>query len=618
MSSCASSSLPTPNSILSHASVHPHFEDHERRAKDATAVSHKLLTQAGFIFQTAAGIYSYLPLGWRVLKKIDRIIREEFEKRGIQDLLMPIIHPAGLWEETGRAEAMKEVIARFQSKRGQDLIIAPTHEETVSDIARRFISSYKDMPVIVNQNQLKFRDETRVQGGVLRTREFMMQDAYSFDLDKEAMKQSYQLMREAYIAIFERIGADVIAVAADSGAMGGSGSEEFMVLTEVGEDKIVICEDCDYKANMEKADSIYKPYQTEGEMKPMEKVFGEGIIGVEELSRFLKIPVESTTKTILFHTEKGVAAAMIRGDFDINEAKLKNALKVNELNLASAETIKDLTGAEVGYAGPVNLPDSVKVIADFSTKDRVNFECGGNETNEHLINVNFERDFPTPEFADIRTVKAGETCIKCEKGTLKLENGLEVGHIFQLGTKYSESMGIQYADEEGNKKLVEMGCYGIGMTRMIGAIIEQISDDKGLVWPLGIAPYQVHLLGINLDKDEDLKQQAHELYQELMKHDIEVLFDDRDTSAGKKFADSDLIGIPIRLTISTRSLEQGGVEWKLRNAEESEIVATSEVIQKIKEELKNNQDKSFKLISSYTRHVSPQPDPRDRTHHEFR
>lgn len=553
--------------------------------KDATAVSHKLLTQAGYIYQTAAGIYSFLPLGWRVLKKIDTIIREEFEKRGVQDLLMPIIHPAHLWEETGRAEDWKDLLARFKSKRGQDLIIAPTHEETVSDIARSFINSYKDLPIIVNQNQLKFRDETRVQGGILRTREFMMQDAYSFDADTDGLQSSYDTMREAYISIFERIGADVIVVAADSGAMGGSGSEEFMLLTDVGEDKIIICEDCDYKANMEKADSIYKPYTSEGEAKEMEKVLGKGIIGVEPLAEFLKIPVESTTKTILFQTEKGVVAAMIRGDFDINEAKLKNALGVTELNLASASTIKELTGAEVGYAGPVNLPDSVKIIGDFSTQNRVNFECGGNETDYHLINVNFDRDFPTPEFADIRSVQAGETCPSCEKGTLKLENGIEVGHIFQLGTKYSKSMGINFAGEDGKQELVQMGCYGIGMTRIIAAIVEQLADGQGLVWPKGITPFHVHLLGLNLEKDEELSKKAHDLYKQLKEAGIEVLFDDRATSAGKKFADSDLIGIPIRLTLSNRSLENGGLELKIRTEDDSKIIPESDIIKEIQSHL---------------------------------
>ncbi len=556
--------------------------------KDATAVSHKLLTQAGFIYQTAAGIYSFLPLGFRVLEKIDKIIKEEFSKRGVQHMLMPIVHPVHLWEETGRLEIMKDIIARFESKAGQDLLIAPTHEETICDIARRFISSYKDLPFIVNQNQLKFRDETRVQGGILRTREFMMQDAYSFHADDESLQEGYQLMREAYCAVFERIGIDYVVVKADTGAIGGSASEEFMAPAEVGEDKLIICPDCDYKANLEKADSLYEQVAQDEEQKDMEKVLGEGIIGVDKLSEFLGIPVEQTSKTIIFETDQGVIAAMIRGDFDINEAKFKAELGLNEVRLASAKTIKELTGAEVGYAGPVGLPDSIRLIADKSCEGRTNFECGGNETNYHLTNVNFEKDFKTPEFFDIRTVKEGETCTSCKKGKLNFINGIEIGHIFQLGTRYTKAMDITFADGEGKKQHVIMGTYGIGISRVIAATVEQINDDKGLIWPKNIAPFQVHLLGINLDKDEAVASQAHDLYLELQKSGIEVLFDDRKASAGNKFADSDLMGIPLRLTISSRSLENGGFEWKDRTAEDSEIVAKEDVISKIQTYLSNN------------------------------
>lgn len=545
--------------------------------KDASAVSHMLLSQAGFIARTAAGIYSFLPLGWRVLKKIDGIIREEFEKRGVQDLLMPIIHPASLWEETGRTETMEDIIVRFESKRGQDLIIAPTHEETVSDLARRYLNTYKDLPVIVNQNQLKFRDEIRVQGGILRTREFIMQDAYSFDLDLEGLQKSYDLMKEAYIAIFDRIGVEAIPVAADSGAMGGSGSEEFVVLAEVGEDSIVICDECHYRANLEKADAIIEPIENDGEMKPMENVLGEGIIGVEALAKHLGIDVKSTTKTILFETEQGVVAAAIRGDYDINEAKLKNALGVQHLQLATPETIKELTGAEVGYAGIVGLPESVQVIADKSIEGRVNFECGGNQTNYHLINVNFERDCPLPAFADIRSVATGDTCIQCQKAKVRQENGIEVGHIFQLGTKYSESMGIKVPDESGQETIVQMGCYGIGMTRVIAATVEQKNDENGIIWPKNIAPYQVHLISLGNDKFPEVTAQAEELYQSLLSLGIEVLYDDRDISPGKKFADSDLIGIPVRITISKRSLENGGLEWKERDQAEGNIIAPENI-----------------------------------------
>jgi prolyl-tRNA synthetase len=551
--------------------------------KDATAVSHKLLSQAGFIYQTAAGIYSFLPLGYRVLQKIDRIIKEEFEKRSVQHMFMPIIHPTHLWEETGRIDIMKDIIARFQSKAGQELLIAPTHEETVCDIARRYINSYKDLPFIVNQNQLKFRDETRVQGGILRTREFYMQDAYSFHADNESLQEGYELMKEAYCAVFEKIGIEYMVVKADTGAIGGSASEEFMAPADVGEDKLIICEKCEYKANLEKADSLYVQVDQDKEEKELEKVLGKGIIGVEALAEFLKIPVEQTSKTIIFETDKGVIAAMIRGDYDINEAKFKSELGLNEVRLASANTIKELTGAEVGYAGPVGLPDSIRLIADHSCKGRTNFECGGNETDYHLTNVNFERDFSIPEFFDIRSVKEGETCVSCKNGKLKSINGIEIGHIFQLGTRYTESMDINFVDESGKKQLVIMGTYGIGISRVIGATVEQVHDENGLKWPKNIAPFQVHLLALGTDKDEEMNKKAEELYSSLLKEGVEVLYDDRSISPGKKFADSDLIGIPVRLTLSKRSLENGGLEWKERDNEQAEIISESDILKKIQE-----------------------------------
>jgi len=540
--------------------------------KDATALSHQLLTQGGFIARIAAGIYSFLPLGWRVLKKIDHIIRDEFEKRGVQDLLMPIIHPAHLWEETGRTETMDDILVRFESKRGQDLIIAPTHEETVSDLARRYLNSYKDLPVIVNQNQLKFRDELRVQGGILRTREFIMQDAYSFDLNKEGLQKSYDLMKEAYVAVFERIGVDAIPVAADSGAMGGSGSEEFVVLADVGEDRIVLCDECHYAANLEKANSIIEQLPQDTDLKPMEKVKGEGIIGVEELCKFLKVEAKQTTKTLIFETDKGVIAAAIRGDYDVNEAKLKNAVGATEMKLASAETIKELTGADVGYAGIVNLPESIRVIGDLSIKDRTNFECGGNETDYHCINVNFERDCPSPEFADIRSVQTGDTCSQCKKGKLRQENGIEVGHIFQLGTKYSEAMDATVLDESGRGVTLYMGCYGIGVNRIVAAAIEQNHDEDGIIWPAAMAPFEVVIVPLNMHKSEAVAEAAEALYAACREAGIDVLLDDRDERPGVKFADMELIGIPHRIVIGDKSLADGQFEYKGRRDETAERI----------------------------------------------
>ena len=410
--------------------------------KDAEIASHKLLLKAGYIQQVAAGLYSFLPLGYRVLQKIDLIIQEELSIRGIQHLLMPLVHPSSLWEESGRRDKV-DVLAGFQGRGGADYVLAPTHEETVTDLARNYIESYRDLPVILNQNQWKFRDEVRVSGGLLRTREFLMQDAYSFDMSEAGMDQSFQIMSDAYNSIFERTGLPVTVVQADSGTMGGTDSEEFVVESEVGEDSIMVCDSCDYKANVEKAESTFENSQQDKEQKPMEAVEGKGIIGVEELAKFLKMPVKQTTKTLLFQADDKVVAAMIRGDYDVSEAKLKNHLKCNELNLATAETVKKLTGAEVGYAGPVGLPKEVEVIADLTCKDRVNFEAGANKTDFHNINVNFDRDFPMPEFIDIRAAREGDGCPNC-KGKLGVKNAIELGHVFKLGTAYSEKMGALF------------------------------------------------------------------------------------------------------------------------------------------------------------------------------
>ncbi len=379
---------------------------------DVTAKSHEYLLRAGFVHQLAGGLYNFLPFGFTVLMKLDRIIKEELAKKGVEHLLMPLIHPASLWEESKRYDKV-DVLQKFTSRSGSNYVIAPTHEETITDLARKYINTYKDLPRILNQNQWKYRDELRVTGGLLRTREFLMQDAYSFDRDKKGLDESFKKVSEAYHAIFDRIGIEITVVQADSGTMGGNASEEFMVMTDVGEDRIFVCDKCDYKANVEKAESVVKLPKQDKEMKKMEQVEGKGIIGVEELAKFLKIDVETTTKTLLFQADDKVVAVMVRGDYDISEVKLMNCLGCQTLELATPEIVKKVTSAAVGYAGPVGLPDDVQVIADLTCKDRTNFEAGGNKTDFHNINVNFERDFPTPEFVDIREVKESDGCPKC-------------------------------------------------------------------------------------------------------------------------------------------------------------------------------------------------------------
>ena len=529
--------------------------------KEASAISHRLLLQAGFIYQTAAGIYSFLPLGFLVLQRIDAIIREELGIRGVQHLLMPLIHPASLWEETGR-RAKVDVLASFTSRRGGDYVIAPTHEETVTDLARAYIKSYRDLPLILNQNQWKYRDEVRVSGGLLRTREFLMQDAYSFDRNEANLDDSFRIVSEAYHAIFDRIGLPMTVVQADSGTIGGSASEEFMILADAGEDVILACSTCDYRANLEKAVSRVKTYKQDTKMQPMKEVEGKGLIGVEPLAEFLGIPVHQTTKTLLFQADTKVVAVMVRGDFNVNETKLKNYLGCTELTLATPEAVKATTGAEVGYAGPVGLPKSVQVVADLTCEGRVNFEAGANKTNYHNINVNFERDFPTPPFVDIREAREGDQCPHCD-GKLVNHRAIELGHVFKLGTTYSEKMHAYFMDEDGKSKPLVMGCYGIGISRVMAAAVEAFNDDKGIIWPETIAPYAVHLL--TLGREEEVLKEGEELYEGLWGMGIETLYDDRDLSAGQKLADADLIGLPHRLIVSKKTLEKKGVEWKKRS-----------------------------------------------------
>lgn len=541
--------------------------------------SHEYLVRAGFINQVAAGLYDFLPLGFLVLSKLDRIIKEELSRKGVQHLLMPFVHPASLWKETGRYDKI-DVLLKFTSARGTDCVLAPTHEETVTDLARKYLKTYKDLPVILNQNQWKYRDEMRATGGLLRTREFLMQDAYSFDRDQSGLDESFKKMSEAYHAIFERIGLTVTVVKADSGTMGGSDSEEFMVLADVGEDKILICDKCDYKANMEKAEADFEIFEQDKKALPMAKVKGEGLIGVEPLAKFLKIKVHQTTKTLLFEADGKVVAVMVRGDYNVNEVKLRNYLKCTNLALLAPEKVKKITGAEVGYAGPIGLPKSVLVLADFSCKDRVNFEAGANETNYHNINVNFKRDFPMPEFVDLREVKEGDVCKKCEKGRLEITNAIEAGHVFKLGTCYAESMKAHFVDEDGKVKLLIMGCYGIGISRLVASIAEVNNDEKGLIWPKNVAPFQVNL--VSLGKEGEVMAKAEELYASLVEDGFEVLYDDRDESAGKKFADSDLIGIPVRLVVSKRSLEADGVELKYRHEKDAQVVKFADLQEVLK------------------------------------
>jgi prolyl-tRNA synthetase len=545
--------------------------------KDAQTAAHALMLRAGYIQQLSSGVYIYLPLLYRALAKLSQIVREEMEAAGAVELLMPALQPQGLWEESGRWErytAVDGIMFAFKDRRGANACLGPTHEEVITDILRREIKSYKDLPKCAFQIQTKFRDEIRPRFGLMRAREFIMKDAYSFDAGEAGLEISYEAMRQAYHRICERIGFRYRAVEADPGAIGGSGSQEFMVLADTGEDTILFCDRCDYAANQERAQSRLQECPSETEPKPMEAVFGEGLIGVEPLAKFLNIPVAKTTKTLVYQADDKVVAVAVRGDCDVNEIKVANFLGCKVLRLASADAIKQLTGAEVGYAGLIGLPPSVRIIADHGVANRVNFECGANKTNHHNINVNFGRDLPLPELGDFKVAKSGEGCPRCA-GQLQSARGIEVGHIFKLGTKYSEAMNCRYLDAQGKLQPVMMGCYGIGITRMAAAWIEQNHDDKGILWSSRIAPFGTHLICLNME-DPAVSAEAERIYQRLQRAGIEVLFDDRFARAGEKFSDADLIGIPVRLTISKRTIEQGKVEFKLRQDAKAELLTFEE------------------------------------------
>jgi len=550
---------------------------------EAQTIAHQLMLRAGYIKQISAGIYTYMPLLFRVIQKVSNIIREEMNKKGAEELLMPALQPRELWEESERWERYTKIdgiMFAFKDRRGGAVCLGPTHEEIITDVVRREVNSYKDLPLLLYQIQNKFRDEIRPRFGLMRTREFIMKDAYSFDIDEKGLNRTYESMFEAYHNICKRCGFKYRCVEADSGSIGGKSSHEFMVLADTGEDTILYCNNCDYAANIERAESKLEEQLENEEKKEMKAILGTGIIGVKPLAEFLKIPVWKTTKTMIYQADEEVVAVMVRGDCDVHEIKVQNYLKCDTLQLATPETIKQITGANIGYAGPVGLPENIKILADNYTNHRINFECGANKTDYHNINVNFGRDFPMPIFGDFKLAKKEDICPCCNNGKLQETRGIEVGHIFKLGTKYSEKLKATYLNKEGKNNPIVMGCYGIGVSRITAAIIEQNHDEKGMIWPANIAPYHIHLIGLNTNNDIVVKK-TEAIYHELLK-DFEVLYDDRDLHPGQKFGDADLIGLPIRITMSKRLLEQDKVELKYRNESKLETISFAEAKLKIK------------------------------------
>ncbi|HAV42725.1 TPA: proline--tRNA ligase [bacterium] len=546
--------------------------------REAESISHRLMLRAGLIRMLAAGIYSFLPLGNRVLLKVIRIIREEMDRIGAQELLMPALHPKELWMETGRWELYGQDMFKFKDRKDREFGLGPTHEEVITDIVRKIVRSYRGLPKILYQIQTKFRDEPRPRFGIMRGREFIMKDAYSFGRSDEEAGASYENVYTAYCRIFERLGLDYRAVEADPGLIGGSSSHEFMVMAESGEDLTVICDSCGYAANLEQAEVGERRGENKEELRVLELKETPGMKTVEEVSNFLGVSSERLIKTLLYKADGRVIAVLVPGDREVNETKLRRLLGCSCLEMADVKTIEEVSGCEVGFSGPIGL-EGVLIIADESIKEGNNFVVGANRTDAHYLNANLDRDFKVGIFGDVKIAEEKDPCSRCQ-GSLKICRGIELGHVFKLGTQYSEAMHALFMDEEGRERPIIMGCYGIGVTRLIAAIIEQSHDEKGIIWPMSVAPYKILILPVNIT-DNFQKDLSEELYKELLDQDIEVLIDDRDESAGRKFNDADLIGIPLRLFIGKKAKETGKIEISYRTGEKF-FEEREEISEKIK------------------------------------
>lgn len=556
---------------------------------DAEVISHKLLARAGYIRKLASGIYNFLPLMWRVLKKVENIVREEMDAAGAQELLMPFVQPQELWEESGRWEVYGKELMRMKDRHDRGMCLGPTHEEVITAIARDGIKSYKQMPVNLYQIQSKFRDEIRPRFGLLRGREFLMKDAYSFDVDEKGLDKEYKNMAQAYTKIFKRCGLETKMVQSDTGAIGGSVSHEFMVITttDAGENDVFYCEKCDYAANSDHAESKLPPAIVDGGFKKAEIIDTPNTTSIEELVAFLKIPASVILKTLVYVADKKPVLVLIRADKTVEETKLKNALGVNELRIATAPEIEELMiqkgyNADKGFIGPVGM-QGVWIIADKTVQDMKNFVVGCNQKDKHLVGANFGVDIPErKEFFDIRLVEAGEFCPVCGE-PLKVTRGIEVGNIFKLGTKYSKAMKAVFADVDGKEKPYIMGCYGIGISRTAAAAVESYHDENGIIWPVAIAPYHITIVPVNINDELQMKV-AEEIYEKLLGKGVEVVLDDRDERPGVKFKDADLIGFPYRITVG-KTIQEGLVEFKTRATSEMVAIKPEAAVEKVLEEL---------------------------------
>lgn len=540
---------------------------------DAEIISHQYMLRSGFIRKVASGIYSYLPLGYRVIRKVEQIVREEMNKKGGQELLMPALQPAELWQQSGRWEVYGDEMMRLKDRHSRDFCLGPTHEEVITELVKKEVNSYRQLPILLYQIQTKYRDEIRPRFGLMRGREFIMKDLYSFDRNKDDLDRTYHKMYDAYCKIFERCGLEYRSVEADSGAIGGSSSHEFMVIADSGEDAIAYCESCHYAANLEKASAALID-QEKDEMKELNKVNTPGAKTVDQLIAFLEISPEQVLKTLIYETEKGLVGVIVRGDRSVNEVKLQNILNSKFLNLLEENRVKEALGYEIGYIGPINLK-GIPLIADLEVPKITNGVCGANETGRHYQNVNYERDYQVETIEDIRLVNEGDPCPKCGQ-SLKITRGIEVGHIFKLGTKYSTALDATFLDEDGKSRNFEMGCYGIGIGRTAAAAIEQNHDEHGIIWPVPIAPFHAVIVQVH-DKDEKQKTICEDLYQGLLDLGIETVYDDRKERVGVKFKDADLIGFPIRITVGPKTVNEGSVELKVRRTGEQIVLPLEEV-----------------------------------------
>jgi len=546
---------------------------------EAETASHRLMLRAGLIHPIAAGVYSMLPLGLRSYRKIERVIREEMDAAGGQELSMPALQPIELWQQTGRHGAFGQTLFTFQDRKERLLCLAPTHEEVVTTLVSLNVQSYRDLPQLLYQIQTKFRDEQRPRAGLIRVREFAMKDAYSFDVDADALDATYRRVFQAYKNIFARCGLPAVPVEADSGAIGGKDSQEFMLLAESGEDEILRCSGCGYAANVERAAFVKPPAPNDAE-RPLEKVATPGKKTIEEVAAFLGVKPEQTLKAVFHAADGKVVFVVIRGDLEVNEVKLRNALKCADLRLATDEEVRG-AGLVAGYASPIGVK-GVRVVGDDSIALGANFVAGANLDGHHYKNANYPRDFTVALLTDIAKARAGDTCARCGKGAFESMRGIEVGHVFKLGTIFSEKLGASFLDKDGQKKPIIMGCYGIGVGRLLAAAVEQNHDEKGIMWPAPIAPYHVHMVGLQLDNPQ-VGPAAEKLYVDLQATGLDVLFDDRAESPGVKFNDADLLGMPLRVTVSPRTLKTQSVELKRRSEAQARNVPLAEAVAAVRQ-----------------------------------